>query len=55
MSKYIPDFLLFAGLIMLGIGVGLYSVPLALVSVGGLLILLSVFVAKNTAVTNVSE
>ena len=55
MSKYIPDIVCLVGLILLGVGVAFYSVPFALVSIGGLLVLLSLHVAKNSVVNNVSE
>lgn len=47
MSDFVPDILALVGLIMLGFGVGLYSVPCALVAVGGLLMLLGLSMAKR--------
>lgn len=47
MSRILPDLVGLVGLILLGCGVGMYSVPCALVSVGGLLVLLSISMAKG--------
>lgn len=52
MSNLLPDLMALIGLVMLGLGVGLYSVPLALVSVGGLLILLGISTARKQGVSN---
>lgn len=54
MIKHIPDLLGLLGLILLGAGVGMVSIPLALTSVGSLLILLSIYFAKAQGGSDVS-
>jgi hypothetical protein len=55
MTNHIPDVLALVGLIMLGVGVGMVNIPLALTTVGGLLILLAVYFAKAQGGANVPE
>lgn len=52
MINLLPDLMALIGLVMLGVGVGLYSVPMALISVGGLLILLGISTARKQGANN---
>ena len=59
MNKDVYNVSMFLGLVMIWCGIGVYSVPLALAAVGGLLILLTIYGAqvqrRNAGKANVPE